>query len=65
MNIKFLQDYSGRETAMKEYKKGDTALLDFHSAAELVRLGIAVPVEFEQPRKKEKVKHEPYTSEKS
>ena len=41
MNIKFLKDYAGRETAMKEYKAGTTAEFPTAQALELVRMGVA------------------------
>jgi len=41
MKIKFLVDYIGRETAMKEYKKGDVLELDQQPAIELVNFEIA------------------------
>ena len=41
MKIKFKQDYTGRETAMKEYKAGEQADLPTAQALELVRLNVA------------------------
>ena len=41
MIVKFKQDYTGRETAMKEYKAGAQADLPTAQALELVRLGVA------------------------
>ncbi len=54
MKIKFLQDYVGRETAMKEHKKGDIIEIQFPTAAELIRLGVACGVveETQKPEKK-------------
>lgn len=62
MNIKFLQDYSGRETAMVQFHEGDIVDMSFPQASELVRLGVAEAVEdFEDkpaPVKIKKVKHD-------
>lgn len=44
MKIKFLQDYVGRETAMKEVKKDDVLELDHQPAIELIHFGIAEEV---------------------
>ena len=41
MKIIFLVDFCGRETAMQEYKKGQTADLPWAQARELVRLKVA------------------------
>ena len=39
MKIKFLCDYIGRETAMKQYHEGDVAEFDHQAAIEIIRLG--------------------------
>jgi len=62
MKIKFLNDYLGRETAMKQYKAGDIDDLDFAQAQELIRLGIVTEdmtetVKRETVRWTKKVKH--------
>jgi len=66
MKIKFLEDYIGRETAMKEYKKGDVLELDQQSAIELINFEIAEEVDLTETKDagfvlkssyKEKVKH--------
>ncbi|MCR4308374.1 MAG: hypothetical protein NUV80_07535 [Candidatus Berkelbacteria bacterium] len=44
MKIKFLVDYIGRETAMKQYDKGDVDELSPAQALELIRLGVAEEV---------------------
>jgi hypothetical protein len=41
MKLKFTQDYSGRETAMKEYKAGEQADIPNAQALELVKMGVA------------------------
>jgi hypothetical protein len=41
MILKFTQDYSGRETAMHEYKSGEQADIPNAQALALVRLGVA------------------------
>ena len=41
MKIIFLVDYIGRETAMKEYKAGDSMELDHAPAQELIGFGVA------------------------
>lgn len=44
MRIKFLSDYLGRETAMKEYKVGDVDDFGVAQALELIRLGVGEEV---------------------
>lgn len=44
MKIKFLIDYIGRETAMKEYPKDFEADIPDAQALELIRLGVAEEV---------------------
>jgi hypothetical protein len=44
MKLKFIQDYSGRETAMKEYKANEQADIPNAQALELIRLGVAKEV---------------------
>jgi len=44
MKLKFTQDYSGRETAMKEYRKGDEADISNAQALALIKLGVAKEV---------------------
>ena len=44
MKIKFLIDYIGRETAMKEYKKGDELELSQQPALEVINFEIAEEV---------------------
>jgi hypothetical protein len=62
MRLKFTKDYIGRETAMKEYKAGDSADIPNAQALELVRLGVArevwatVGAMFEAKPKAEEVK---------
>lgn len=60
MKIKFLVNYSGRETAMIEYKKGVIINLPFAQAIELVKLEIACGYEEvkEKPIKREKVRYD-------
>lgn len=41
MILKFTQDYQGRETAMKKYRKGQQADIPTAQALELVKLGVA------------------------
>lgn len=41
MILKFTRDYIGRETAMQQYKAGDSADFPNSQALELVRLGVA------------------------
>jgi hypothetical protein len=41
MKIKFSQDYVGRETAMRQYRKGDTGDLPTAQALDLIRMGVA------------------------
>lgn len=41
MKIKFITDYQGRETAMKQYRAGDELELDHQPAIELIALGVA------------------------
>ena len=41
MKLKFTKDYTGRETAMKEYKAGAQADIPNAQALELIRLGVA------------------------
>ena len=45
MMIEFLQDYQGRETAMKQYYKGDRTIIPFAQAQELIGFGIAKEVD--------------------
>jgi hypothetical protein len=42
MKLKFLKDYTGRETAMQSYKAGQQAEIPNAQALELIRLGVAV-----------------------
>jgi hypothetical protein len=44
MKIKFTQDYIGRESAMKEYKAGETAEIPNEQALDLIRQGVAKEV---------------------
>jgi hypothetical protein len=46
MKIKFLMNYVGRETAMKQYYKGDVEELPDAQALEIIRLGGAEEVVF-------------------
>jgi hypothetical protein len=41
MKIQFISDYIGRETAMKQYRKGDVDVFPVAQALELIRLGVA------------------------
>ena len=41
MNLKFIKDYTGRETAMQTYKAGQQAEIPNAQALELIRLGVA------------------------
>ncbi len=52
MRIIFLKDYTGRETAGKPYKAGDSLELDHQPAIELITLGVAQEEQIEQPAKK-------------
>lgn len=56
MKIKFLVDYIGRETAMREHKQGEILELDFPQASELIRLGVVAEYteQAEKPKKKAK-----------
>lgn len=44
MNVKFKQDYQGRETNMVQYRKGDKADFPNAQALALIRLGVASEV---------------------
>lgn len=63
MRVTFLQDYTGRETAMKPYKAGDVGDFDIAVCIDLIRNNIAEAVEEDpieivppkQRRKKEAV----------
>lgn len=63
MKIKFTCDYIGRETAMKQYHKGDVAEFDHQAAIEIIRFGGGEEVIDEQKpervyvSKPKKVKH--------
>lgn len=69
MKLKFKYDYIGRETAGKQYRKGDVADFPLEYALEILRLGGAEEI-FEQAQddntpdvlppapKRKKVKHE-------
>ena len=46
MKIKFLTNYIGRETAMKQYYKGDVEELPEAQALEIIRMGGAEEVVF-------------------
>ncbi len=54
MNLEFLQDYTGRETGMKSYKKGDRDTFPFALAWELVNLGVAKEIDEVMPPIKSK-----------
>ena len=41
MNLKFTKDYIGRETAMKQYRAGETEDISNAQALELIKLGVA------------------------
>jgi hypothetical protein len=41
MKLKFLVDYVGRETGMKQYRKDDIDRFGIEQALELIRLGVA------------------------
>jgi len=49
MKVKFLQDYVGRETAMKQYKTGDTEIIGQQAAIELIQAGIVEEVAIFEP----------------
>jgi hypothetical protein len=51
MKLKFLFDYLGRETAMKQYRKGDTDDFSTAQALELIRLEVAEEVVQEERAK--------------
>jgi hypothetical protein len=59
MMVVFLQDYIGRETAMRQFHKGEEIRLDQQPAIELIRFGIVEEVS-ETP-KQSKVKHDKNT----
>jgi hypothetical protein len=53
--LEFLQDYTGRETGMLPFKKGERGLFPFAMARDLIGLGICkYPDEEETPVKKSK-----------
>jgi hypothetical protein len=67
MKIKFLSDYTGRETLGKTWLKDEEGEFVFYIAAELIKLGVAELVEepleeyqvdMPAPRKTKKVKYE-------
>ena len=41
MILKFTKDYIGRETAMKQYRAGETEDISNAQALELIKLGVA------------------------
>ena len=55
MKIKFLTDYAGRETAMREHVRGAVVDTPTAQALELIRLGVAI--EYTAPKGKE-AKHD-------
>jgi hypothetical protein len=63
MNVKFLEEYGGRETAMHIYQAGEVVDIPFAQAQDLLKWGIIEVVEveqieeIEQPRRR-KVKKE-------
>ncbi len=59
MNIEFLQDYTGRETAMQDCKKGDHVFMPFALASELIGLGVAQEVDAEPKATKTKRTKQP------
>jgi hypothetical protein len=56
MIVVFLKDYAGRETAMRQFHKGEEIRLDQQPAIELIRFGIVEEVA-ETP-KQSRVKHD-------
>jgi hypothetical protein len=63
MKLIFTHDYLGRETGMKQYRKGDTGDFPVAQALELIRMEraeeVVTPVEEEkQPHRARRVKKE-------